>query len=172
MFNFLLSEEWWMEALTAAIIAAGAAIIGSIITAVAMICASSKSTDDKLDKHEGKCEVRQKELSGEHAQLLFRQNSLSNEVTAIKGTVTYLKEGRIADEARRESMKGQMLDSQKALVVLEASLSQMADLNARLSEAKKEIAALQKENDDLRRENANLQEQVQSFDRSEEEIEI
>lgn len=69
-------------------------------------------------------------------------------------------------------MKGQMLDSQKALAVLEASLSQMADLNARLSEAKKEIAALQKENDDLRRENANLQEQVQSFDRSEEEIEI
>ena len=70
-------------------------------------------------------------------------------------------------------MKGQMLDSQKALAVLEASLSQMADLNARLSEAQKEIAALQKENDDLRRENATLHQELdQNLDRDGEELEM
>ena len=162
MFNFLLSEVWLMETIITAL--SGAVV--SLLVALFAIGPKLKAIGTQLKTHDNDSCTRKTELSSEH-ELLAR------DLSTITGTVTYLKEGRIADEARRESMKGQMLDSQKALVVLEASLSQMADLNARLSEAKKEIAALQKENDDLRRENATLHQELdQNLDRDGEELEM
>ena len=125
MFNFLLSEVWLMETIITALIGA----VVSLLVALFAIGPKLKAIGTQLKTHDNDSCTRKTELSSEH-ELLAR------DLSTITGTVTYLKEGRIADEARRESMKGQM-------------------------------------NDDLRREIANLhQELYKNLDRDGEELEM
>ncbi len=121
-----------METLACAIIAAGAAVASAIITAAA----SSRRVDKNLALHDEKSAGRKQALSADH-------ENLSRDLEHIFQDVVFLRDGRIADEARREVLKGQALDSQKALDVLHASLTHMAELERQLAEAREEIATLQ-----------------------------
>lgn len=146
--------------------------ISAYITAAVTAYVNSRKADKTLAVHEEKSNTRKAELAGDHRELLTRHNNLSKELSDIQADVTFLKDGRIADEARREAMKKQELDPQKALDTLHISLSQMADVRSELDKAKKEIAALQKENASLQQENAILRRKLaQSQDRDEEELE-
>lgn len=146
-----------------------AALVGALTTLlVALFAIGPKLTavGTQINTHDNASCTRKSELSKEH-------ESLAKGISAITGTVTYLKEGRIADEARRESMKGQMLEPQKALDVLNASLSHMVELEGKLSEAKEQIAELQKENHALRQENADLRQELdKSLEQDGEELEL
>ncbi len=157
-----------METLVCAIIAAGAAVASAIITSAA----STRRVDKNLAIHDKGSENRKDALSAEHTGLSKEHAGLSKDLSLISQSITFLRDGRIADEARRESMKRQALDPQKALDVLNISLSRTAELEDELARAKEEITRLQEENTVLRQENTRLhKESAQDRGQEEEELE-
>ena len=83
-------------------------------------------------------------------KVLVEQSGVLKDLSEIEKGVTYLKEDRLKELGQRVAMKGQLLDTQKALDVLNTSLLHMADLEAKLSDAQKEIFTLKTENKELR----------------------
>lgn len=147
------------------IIAALIGISGTLLVALLAVGPLLKALGKQIEVHDNDSSGRKGELSKEHA-------GLSKGLSGVQSDITFLKEGRIADEARRETMKTQALDTQKALDVLNTALGQMADQRAELDKLQKENAKLQEENTALLKENAILRQELeQGQGRDEEELE-
>lgn len=151
------------------IIASLISIAGTLLVALIALGPKLKALEKQIEvewQSLGKLvEVHDKDSVGRKGELSREHDGLAKELSGVQMDITFLKDGRIADEARRESLKSQVLDTQKAMDVLNASLTHMAELEDKLTKAKMEIAVLQKEN-------ASLQEELkQSLDRAEEELE-
>lgn len=124
------------------------ALIGGVVTLlVALFAVGPKlsALGKQLEGHNKESDSRKAFLSTEHG-------ALSKDLSYIHNTVTYLKEDRLKEIGQREAMKGQTLETHKALDVLNTSLAHMANLEAKLAEARQEISALRSENEALRRE--------------------
>lgn len=139
MFDFLLSEVWWIETIIAALITGVLAFIAAIFGLRPMLEALGK----QLETHNKDSEGRKGSLSKEH-------DGLSKTLDNLTGTVVYLKDERLKELGQREALRGQELEAQKALSVLEAALSITADLKMQLAAAQQENAALKQERHELR----------------------
>ena len=128
MFDFLFKEEWWRETVIAALIGS---VGGILVTLIGLTLLK-----DKVDHHEERSSERKAALSKEH--------------DAITALLTYLREERIRDVARQESMKEQRLDIRQAMDILTAATERITELERQLTEARTEISRLQAENDRLR----------------------
>ena len=150
MFDFLFMEEWWMETVIAALIAA----IGGILAARVGLSYKLNKLNDKADHHEERSGERKAALSKEHdaitAALSKEHNALTAGLEKNTKLLTYLREERIRDIARQESMKEQRLDIRQAMDILTAATERITELERQLTEARTEISRLQAENDRLR----------------------
>ncbi|MEA4954830.1 MAG: hypothetical protein VB096_04885 [Pseudoflavonifractor sp.] len=174
-----------MDALAGSILAAGAAVVAAIIAGVF----GSRKIDKDLAVHEEKDDQRKLILSSEHQRILGGQDgvlkdltqvhgalskdltqvqgALSKDIAQIQDTVTYLKEDRMKELWQRENMKGQSLEMQNAVNVLQAGMHHIAEREARLVSAEKDLAAAEKklaaaveELAQLRKENAVLRQEL------------
>lgn len=125
-------------------------IIASLIGAVVSLLLALIAIGPLLRALGKQLEVHEKDSAGRKGALSKEHDDLSKGLSHVQAAVTFLKEGRIADDARREVIKGQALEAQKALEVLNATLSRLADLETELAEVKEENMALKKENAALR----------------------
>lgn len=155
MFDFLLSEVWWMETLSAAVIAAGAAIAAAILTAII----SNRKLDKTLAVHEEASKGRRQKLSHGQEDLSKEHFGLSKEIQMGNATLTFLKEERLKEAARQEVLKGQELKVEETALLLRVTNQTIAELRREILELKERNAVLQRENQALRQ---NIQAQSQS----------
>lgn len=142
-----------------------AALIGGFVTLLVAFLAVGpklKALSKQVEVHDKDSVGRKQELSKEHEML---SKIFGDTLSRIHGAVSFLKEGRIADEAKRDSAKGQASDMQKAMDSLQNCLLHMLDLESKMGEVLQENYNLRLEIDALR------QELEQGQDRDGEELE-
>lgn len=83
MYDFLLSETWWMKTIITALIAAGATIISAIIAYRSKIQKVLEKEDNLSTEHKG-LERKHDDLSSEHKDLSGEHKSLSSEHKEIR----------------------------------------------------------------------------------------
>ena len=100
MYDFLLSEEYWLET-----------IIAALITAAASLLLVPLAVDPKLDSLKQAAQIHKDMLSREH-------NGISEKISALKQPLEFLRDAQMKEDARSEAVKGQTLDMQKMLDIL------------------------------------------------------
>ena len=100
MYDFLLSEEYWMET-----------IIAALITAAASLLLVPLAVDPKLDSLKQAAQHNKELLSKEHG-------SIQNSIADLKQPLEFLRDAQMKEDARKEAAKGQTLDMQKMLDIL------------------------------------------------------
>ena len=142
MFDFLFKEEWWRETVIAALIGS---VGGILVTLIGLTLLK-----DKVDHHEERSGERKAALSKEHDALSKEHDAITAGLEKNTKLLTYLREERIRDIARQESMKEQRLDIRQAMDILTAATERITELERQLTEARTEISRLRAENDRLR----------------------
>ncbi len=100
MYDFLLSEEYWLET-----------IIAALITAAASLLLVPLAVDPKLDSLKQAAQHNKELLSKEHG-------SIQNSIADLKQPLEFLRDAQMKEDARKEAAKGQTLDMQKMLDIL------------------------------------------------------
>lgn len=125
MYDFLLSEEYWLET-----------IIAALITAVASLLLALLAVGPKLDSLKQATQLHKDMLSREH-------NGISEKISALKQPLEFLRDAQMKEDARREEAKGQDRDVQKALDILSAQQRYVQELEQK-------VRSLEAENRQLR----------------------
>lgn len=146
MFDFLLSEVWWMETLAASIIAAGAAIVAAVITAII----SNRKLDKTLAVHDEASKRRKQDLAHGHSDLSREHTGIEKTLQAGNATLAYLKSEQEKECGRREGRQGRELDVQKTVDTLNGILVHMEQLRNEVLDLKEKNLALQRKNEELR----------------------
>ena len=159
MFDFLLSEEFWRDTLTASLIAAAAAIIASIIAGVY----SNRKISKDIAIHEERSNSRNQHLSQENAYLAKEHTSLSKEHTSLSGehkelasSIRTIRECQVEEKAKNELHYSSMSDAQQRLASSAADMGKFAQEFSRLAaenqQLKQQVQQLTQENQALRQE--------------------
>lgn len=125
MYDFLPSEEYWLET-----------IIAALITAAASLLLVPLAVDPKLDSLKQAAQIYKDMLSREH-------NGISEKISALKQPLEFLRDAQMKEDARSEAVKGQTLDMQKMLDIL--SVQQRS-----AQELEQKVQRLEAENQRLR----------------------
>ena len=125
MYDFLLSEEYWLET-----------IIAALITAAASLLLVPLAVDPKLDSLKQAAQIHKDMLSREH-------NGISEKISALKQPLEFLRDAQMKEDARSEAVKGQTLDMQKMLDILSAQQRYVQELEQK-------VQSLEAENQRLR----------------------
>ena len=125
MYDFLLSEEYWLET-----------IIAALITAVASLLLVPLAVDPKLDSLKQAAQIHKDMLSREH-------NGISEKISALKQPLEFLRDAQMKEDARSEAVKGQTLDMQKMLDILSVQQRYVQELEQK-------VQSLEAENQRLR----------------------
>lgn len=166
--DFLLTEEFILDALTTTIIASSAAIIAAIISAVI----SSRKTNHLVEKNLDKVDSCSKINSMEHKDLSKEHNGLSKEYfrlskehsvlsTSIKKALEAInctEKMMLEEKTKQEFRYNSLTDKQR-------ELTNIADA---VGELKNELLRLQGENKQLRSKIEQLQYENESLKRSNE----
>ena len=97
-------------------------------------------------------ERNKQDLSREHQDLKSLGSTLAGNIKETQTTLTFLKEERLKEQSRQALLRSQQPDAQKALEVLQLTLSRVAELERQLQQAQSEKQALQQEIAALRQE--------------------
>lgn len=114
MYDFLLSEEYWLET-----------IIAALITAAASLLLVPLAVDPKLDSLKQAAQHNKELLSKEHG-------SIQNSIADLKQPLEFLRDAQMKEDARREAVKGQTLDMQKMLDILSAQQRYVQELEQKV----------------------------------------
>lgn len=125
MYDFLLSEEYWLET-----------IIAALITAAASLLLVPLAVDPKLDSLKQAAQHNKELLSKEHG-------SIQNSIADLKQPLEFLRDAQMKEDARRETAKGQTLDMQKMLDILSVQQRYVQELEQK-------VQSLEAENQRLR----------------------
>jgi chromosome segregation ATPase len=150
MFDFLLSEEFWMDTLTASLIAAAAAITASIIAGIF----SNRKISKDIAIHEEKSNSRNQHVSQENAHLAKEHSSLSDEHKELANSIRAIRECQVEEKAKHEMHYTSMSDAQQRLASSAADMGKFAQEFSRLAsenqQLKQQVQQLTQENQILR----------------------
>lgn len=125
MYDFLLSEEYWLET-----------IIAALITAAASLLLVPLAVDPKLDSLKQAAQHNKELLSKEHG-------SIQNSIADLKQPLEFLRDAQMKEDVRKEAAKGQTLDMQKMLDILSVQQRYVQELEQK-------VQSLEAENQRLR----------------------
>lgn len=132
MYDFLLSEEYWLET-----------IIAALITAVASLLLALLAVGPKLNAL-GEKAASNKEAAQHNKELLSKEHgSIQNSIADLKQPLEFLRDAQMKEDARREAAKGQTLDMQKMLDILSVQQRYVQELEQK-------VQSLEAENQRLR----------------------
>lgn len=141
------------------IIAAGITAIITLLITLIGIAPKLAALEKQISELEKSNNRLKESLSGEHQGLSREHQGLSAEHQALTNglrdnqtTLTFLKEEQLKAQARQELLRAQEPDAQKALEVLQLTLSRVAELERQLQVVRAENQALREENAKLRTE--------------------
>ena len=132
MYDFLLSEEYWMETIIAALITA----VASLLLALLTVGPKLNALGEKVASNKEVAQHNKEQLSKEHG-------SIQNSIADLKRPLEFLRDAQMKEDARREEAKGQDRDVQKALDILSAQQRYVQDLEQK-------VQSLEAENQRLR----------------------
>lgn len=132
MYDFLLSEEYWMETIIAALITA----VASLLLALLAVGPRLNALGEKADSNKEAAQHNKEQLSKEHG-------SIQNSIADLKRPLEFLRDAQMKEDARRETVKGQTLDMQKMLDILSAQQRYVQELEQK-------VQSLEAENQRLR----------------------
>ena len=148
MFDFLLTEEWWMDTLVTTIITASAAIVAAIIAGTLSNRKIDKTIalhDKDLSHHEKLSGDRRSALSGEHRQLAQAGQQLGKQISDVATTATYLKEEQLREAGKVSELKDAQQELHQSARQIGEFAKAFTDLAAENSELKQEIKTLRQE---------------------------
>lgn len=125
MYDVLLSEEYWLET-----------IIAALITTVASLLLVPLAVDPKLDSLKQAAQHNKELLSKEHG-------SIQNSIADLKQPLEFLRDAQMKEDVRKEAAKGQTLDMQKMLDILSVQQRYVQELEQK-------VQSLEAENQRLR----------------------
>lgn len=121
MYDFLLSEEYWMETIIAALITAAASLLLALLT-----------VGPKLNAL-GEKAASNKEAAQHNKELLSKEHgSIQNSIADLKQPLEFLRDAQMKEDACREAAKGQTLDMQKILDILSAQQRYVQELEQKV----------------------------------------
>ena len=132
MYDFLLSEEYWMETIIAALITA----VASLLLALLAVGPKLNALGEKAASNKEAAQHNKEQLSKEHG-------SIQNSIADLKRPLEFLRDAQMKEDARRETVKGQTLDMQKMLDILSAQQRYVQELEQK-------VQSLEAENQRLR----------------------
>ena len=132
MYDFLLSEEYWLET-----------IIAALITAVASLLLALLAVGPRLNAL-GEKAASSKEAAQHNKELLSKEHgSIQNSIADLKQPLEFLRDAQMKEDVRKEAAKGQTLDMQKMLDILSAQQRYVQELEQK-------VQSLEAENQRLR----------------------
>ena len=132
MYDFLLSEEYWLET-----------IIAALITAVASLLLALLAVGPRLNAL-GEKAASNKEAAQHNKELLSKEHgSIQNSIADLKQPLEFLRDAQMKEDVRKEAAKGQTLDMQKMLDILSAQQRYVQELEQK-------VQSLEAENQRLR----------------------
>ena len=161
MYHFLFSEVWWMKTIIAALIGAGATIIASVIVYQNKL-QKILQKEDTLHSENAGLKDDHKTLQQEHkdlSQLLDVIKQLSLETSHIAGNI---ENRQIHEIEERAKISATMPNEKTILYAVSAMFQKRREEEIKISELKKTIERLKKENARLR-EKIPMKEQELSF---------
>ena len=143
MFDFLLTEAFWMETIIAALITA----VVSLLLALLAVGPKLKMLGIKVEINKDAMKTHQESLSREHT-------GIPDGIAELKKPIEYLQAMQLKEEGRKEQAKGQALDMQQTIDRLLAQQRYVEELEQK-------VQRLEMENQSLRDRHRFIDEEIE-----------
>lgn len=143
MFDFLLTEAFWMETIIAALITA----VVSLLLALLAVGPKLKMLGMKVEVNKDAMKQHQESLSKEHT-------GITDGIAELKKPIEYLQAMQLKEEGRKEQAKGQALDMQQTIDRLLAQQRYVEELEQK-------VQRLEMENQSLRDRHRFIDEEIE-----------
>lgn len=161
MYDFLLTEAFWMDTIISSIIAGISAIIGSIIVYQYNIRKIVDNTN-QIPKNKEKMVEEHSLLSKEHLSLAKDHDSLSKDQGEIKQVVTKMNDILQQESAKSTVVMGSLSDTQKEI---RNSMDKASDFPKMFDNVVLENIRLSRELEVVREENKSLEKKAIQLER-------
>lgn len=162
MYDFIFSEEFWMNAIISALITAVTTIIGAIIVYNYKIKTVYKNSEDILKEQRELSQGKTKEhnaLSREHSDILHNMAAVNSEVKRTESGVQSILKDLTDERARQDLRYERLTDEQKDIMGSIENIKVMAEEMKRLANENIELKR------ELERERERNRERQQTRDR-------
>ncbi len=152
MYDFLLQEEWWMQEIIGAALAAGA----TLIAAVLMYSSRINKLVDQLEQVKGMLDKESQKRFDEHGRLSGEHKELSGEHRELKDEIHRVIVYQESEKTARETAAKKLPDESGLVKMVNAVFTNNKKLLQKNMKLNARLEILQKEN-------AQLKEQVRAF---------
>ncbi len=159
MFDFLLSEEWWMKEIIEVCINALAMIIVGILTADVIY---RKKFEKLSDEHSNLAE-HNKKLASQHGSIIRETEVIEEKLKNVDKGVDKLVAHMYKEEGRNDKISDSLTSPDYVLKTITAVYDKNIELNHMISELKAEKREQAEELKACRKENASLKAELSKY---------
>ena len=134
MFDFLLSEEWWVNEIIEACINAVAVIIVGILTADVLY----RKKFEKLSDEHGKLAEHNKKLASQHGRIIRETEVIEENLKNVDKSVDLLIAHMHKEEGRNDKVSSSLESPDYVLKAINAVYDKNVELNHMVSELKEQ----------------------------------